>query len=343
MSHVVRGDVWHGHGSDVYGMWCAQGTRPHMEDAHVVLESLGEHIAGEAARAMSLYAVYDGHAGSGAAEFAAETLHACALAHADFLTDPCRALAIACNTCDRLYLERHDADPDDKRFSCGTTALVVLLSPGHVVVSNLGDCRAVLCRGGSALQLSKEHSPSDERARIEAAGGWVTEERELCFKKLHHTDLKDADIRAKAQKNFSWIQTSRINGELAVSRAIGDANYKGERKHRYDWFWPDEDNPGTFTADLVLAEPDVAQHARSADDAFLILACDGLWEVMSNQDAVDRVLSHVADGSTPVECSRRLVEYALRLGSSDNVTAMVIMLGATPADASGAAGAGARA
>ncbi|XP_022737544.1 probable protein phosphatase 2C 75 isoform X2 [Durio zibethinus] len=75
----------------------------------------------------------------------------------------------------------------------GSTAVVALLTPEHIVVANCGDSRAVLCRGGKAIPLSSDHKPdrSDELARIEAAGGRVI-----------------------------FVNGARVEGILAMSRAI---------------------------------------------------------------------------------------------------------------------------
>ncbi|XP_030948605.1 probable protein phosphatase 2C 75 isoform X2 [Quercus lobata] len=78
----------------------------------------------------------------------------------------------------------------------GSTAVVALLTPDHIVVANCGDSRAVLCRGGVAIPLSQDHKPdrSDELARIEAAGGRVIS-----------------------------VNGARVAGILAMSRAIGQS------------------------------------------------------------------------------------------------------------------------
>lgn len=78
----------------------------------------------------------------------------------------------------------------------GCTAVAVMLTPTHIVTANAGDSRALLSRGGANVELSFDHKPGNagETARIVAAGGVVS------FK--------------------------RVDGELAVSRALGDFQYK---------------------------------------------------------------------------------------------------------------------
>ncbi|KAG8375202.1 hypothetical protein BUALT_Bualt10G0075900 [Buddleja alternifolia] len=114
----------------------------------------------------------------------------------------------------------------------GSTAVAVVLTDEHVVVANCGDSRAVLYRGGRVIPLSFDHKPdrADEKVRVEASGGRVF-----------------------------GADTPRVEGILAMSRAIGDR----------------------FLKPYVISEPEVTFTRRDAEDEFLILASDGLWDVMS--------------------------------------------------------------
>ncbi|KAF2225958.1 phosphatase 2C-like domain-containing protein [Elsinoe ampelina] len=135
--------------------------------------------------------------------------------------------------------------------------------------ANVGDARIVLCRNGKALRLSYDHKGSDENEgkRIAGAGG--------------------------------LILNNRVNGVLAVTRALGDAYMK----------------------DLVTGHPYTTETVIQPDiDEFLILACDGLWDVCSDQEAVDLVRS-VQD---PQLASKMLVEHALSRFSTDNLSCMLV-------------------
>jgi len=105
-------------------------------------------------------------------------------------------------------------------------------------------------------------------------------------------------------------------GELALSRSIGDGEYKGALKQE---FWQRE-----FSDDLVIAEPDIVTTELGEDDDFLLLACDGLWDVMDNQAAVDFVSAEYLRASSAEKIARRLVKEALRLGSQDNITLVIV-------------------
>ncbi|KAF2654640.1 protein phosphatase 2C isoform beta [Lophiostoma macrostomum CBS 122681] len=135
--------------------------------------------------------------------------------------------------------------------------------------ANVGDARIVLCRNGRALRLSYDHKGSDENEgrRVASAGG--------------------------------LILNNRVNGVLAVTRALGDAYMK----------------------DLVTGHPYTTETVIQADqDEFLILACDGLWDVCSDQEAVELVRG-IQD---PQVASKTLVDHALARFSTDNLSCMVV-------------------
>eukprot|EP01024_Parvocaulis_polyphysoides_P051412 TRINITY_DN5057_c1_g1_i1.p2 TRINITY_DN5057_c1_g1~~TRINITY_DN5057_c1_g1_i1.p2 ORF type:complete len:386 (+),score=70.29 TRINITY_DN5057_c1_g1_i1:203-1360(+) len=139
----------------------------------------------------------------------------------------------------------------------GCTAVVALIKEAKLYVANAGDSRAVLSRGGKAVQLSEDHKPAldGERSRIVAAGGFLSE----------------------------MAGVTRVNGNLNLSRAIGDLKYKTNEKLQ-----PKDQ--------IITAQPDVQCVDLESDDEFLVLACDGVWDVMSNDQVVDFVRSRLKQG-----------------------------------------------
>ena len=184
---------------------------------------------------------------------------------------------------------RNTLDSMSNRDCSGTTANVAYILPHHIVVANAGDSRAVLGQitktsNGKveAIPMSFDHKPKNEkeRERIIAAGGHVS--------------------------------MGRVDGDLAVSRALGDFIYKNPRR--------------TCEKQKVSPVPDIKIHRRSEDDRFLILACDGIWDVMSNEDAVRFVSSHVAKGWMDMErIASELLDTCLRRGSRDNMSVILIV------------------
>lgn len=169
----------------------------------------------------------------------------------------------------------------------GSTAVAAYVDGMDVWVANAGDSRAILVLGnGEALALSEDHKPNrpDERDRIIRLGGHVI-----------------------------FFGVWRVQGVLAVSRAIGDRMLKP----------------------LVPPTPEVTRHRIERGDARLVLATDGLWDVMDNAQAA----AIVHRCATPQQAASKLVAEALGRGTTDNVTALVVDL-AGAADKVAAATAG---
>lgn len=128
--------------------------------------------------------------------------------------------------------------------SIGCTANVILIDKmKKIYAANAGDSRCVLARKGKAVPLSFDHKPDDEGElkRIEKAGSVVTE--------------------------------GRVDGNLNLSRALGDLKYKTNKELKPEE-WP------------ITANPDVRVEDLTTEDDFVIMGCDGIWETKSNDEMV---------------------------------------------------------
>ncbi|XP_062110434.1 uncharacterized protein LOC133822198 [Humulus lupulus] len=210
------------------GVFSRKGKKKFMEDTHKIASFLQENAS------KRFFGVYDGHGGKKAAEFVAEHLHNNVLEMMKNCAEKEEGVKAGYLKTDQDFLKQ-----DMCSGACCVTA--VIEEGNEVIVSNVGDCRAVLCRGGAAEALTKDHRAEleEERNRIEAKGGYV---------EIHRG---------------AW----RVHGILTVSRSIGDAHLK-------EW---------------VLAEPETKILQLTPDMEFLVLASDGLWEQVRNQEAVDTV------------------------------------------------------
>ncbi|KAL5567249.1 hypothetical protein UlMin_030413 [Ulmus minor] len=123
---------------------------------------------------------------------------------------------------------------NNQNRDAGSTASTAILVGDRLLVENVGDSKAVICRGGNASAVSRDHKPdqTDERQRIEDAGGFVM-----------------------------WARTWRVGGVLVVSRAFGDRLLK----------------------QYVFADPEIQEENIDNSLEFLILASDGLWDVVTNE------------------------------------------------------------
>ncbi|CAL9211098.1 probable protein phosphatase 2C 57 [Musa acuminata AAA Group] len=267
------------------GAWTDIGFRHTMEDAYVCSDNFildyGLQNYGEGPSAF--YGVFDGHGGRHAADFACNNLPRFLLEDEDFPKEIERAVASAFLQTDTAFAEVCSVNSS---LASGTTALAVLVIGRSLVVGNAGDCRAVLCRRGKAIEMSHDHKPacSKERKRIEALGGHVYD--------------------------------GYLNGLLNVARAIGDWHINGMKDH---------DGLGALSA-----EPEVMKMRLTEDDEFLILGCDGIWDVFLSQNAVDFARRKLQEHNDPAVCCKELVDEALKRKSSDNLAVVLVCFQSKP-------------
>ncbi|MBS0620701.1 MAG: protein serine/threonine phosphatase 2C family protein [Verrucomicrobia bacterium] len=237
------------------------GRRPSMEDEH--LATSFNLISGQHTYPIQLFGVFDGHGGGEASRFVKDhledTLHK---ALREFCPKELTDEGIwhaLKATCDRL-------DREFGKRKSGTTAVISMLLNGRLWTANVGDSRAIL---DSGIQLSEDAKPSDPRylKGIQKLGGNVI--------------------------------AGRVNGCLAVARAIGD-NLVG----------------------AVSAQPKIT--VCNAPKGHLILTCDGIYDVSSTRQVAEAVRAHGELSSA--QLAKNLVYSAFAAGSTDNLTALVIKL-----------------
>ncbi|XP_010533986.1 PREDICTED: probable protein phosphatase 2C 11 [Tarenaya hassleriana] len=243
-----------------YGYSSLKGKRATMED---FFETRVSELDGQM---VAFFGVFDGHGGARTAAYLKDNLFKNLISHPGFIKDTKTAIVEAFKQTDEEYLNEEKG----QQKNAGSTASTALLLGNKLIVANVGDSRVVASRSGSAVPLSIDHKPdrSDERQRIEEAGGFII-----------------------------WAGTWRVGGILAVSRAFGDKQLKP----------------------YVIAEPEIQEEDISTVE-FIIIASDGLWNVMSNKDAV-AIARDILDTEA---ASRKLVQEAYARGSCDNITCIVV-------------------
>lgn len=273
------------------GSYADIGSRLTMDDEHLCIDDLSAHIGSlfKVPTPSAFYAVFDGHGGPDAAAYIKRNAIRLFFEDADLpQTSDIDAVFLREleNSHRKAFLlaDLALADESSVRSSCGTTALTALVLGRHLLIANAGDCRAVLCRKGVAVEMSQDHRPSylPELKRVQESGG--------------------------------YIDDGYLNGSLSVTRALGD----WELKLPFG------------SASPLIADPDVQQLMLTKDDEFLILGCDGIWDVISSQCAVSLVRRGLRRHNDPQQCARELVMEATRLNSSDNLTAIVICFSSPP-------------
>lgn len=171
-------------------------------------------------------------------------------------------------------------DPAFANDPSGCTAVAALLVAGpdsetkqgkkarKILVANAGDSRSVLSVQGEAKAMSIDHKPGNkgENARIVSAGGFV--------------------------------EFGRVNGNLALSRAIGDFEFKQNFSLE-----PEQQ--------IVTADPEIITHDVDGDEEFLVLACDGIWDCLSSQQVVDFVRRQIANGKDLKDICEEAIDRCL--------------------------------
>jgi len=255
-----------------------------MEDAHATVLSLPTQEAG---KKISFFGVYDGHGGDSVAHFTGLNLHNFIAKEEAFTQGNYeQALKNGFLAVDEALLadSRYNDDPS----GCTATCCIVT-DDNRIFTANAGDSRTVLGCRGQSKPLSFDHKPQNEieKARICAAGGYV--------------------------------DFGRVNGNLALSRAIGDFEFKKN---------------GSISAErqIVTAFPDVTEHQITPDDEFIVVACDGIWDCQSSEEVIKFVRRGIAAGQELHKICENLMDNCMAPSSEtggvgcDNMTVVIIGL-----------------
>ncbi|CAH2077915.1 unnamed protein product [Thlaspi arvense] len=307
----------------LYGVTSICGRRPEMEDAvstipRFLQSSTNSLVDGRfnPQSTAHFFGVYDGHGGSQVANYCRERMH---LALAEEIAKEKPMLCDGDTWQEKwkraLFNSFLRVDSEIESVApetVGSTSVVAVVFPTHIFVANCGDSRAVLCRGKTALPLSTDHKPDreDEAARIEAAGGKV----------------------------IRW-NGARVFGVLAMSRSI-------------ETFFLTETCIGTgdrYLKPSIIPDPEVTAVKRVKEDDCLILASDGVWDVMTDEEACEMARKRILlwhkknavagdaslltderrkEGKDPAAMSAAeyLSKLALQRGSKDNISVVVVDL-----------------
>lgn len=329
-----------------YGVSTMQGWRIHMEDAHICESSINlledsNNSNASANSEISLFAVFDGHGGTYAAQYSAKHFVRVFSSQTKFqefcakqqqtltnLSESEKALKdreelelLECALTD-AFLELDDllyestqqkeeptennqsedaemtnndeGDEDDDHLNdeSGTTAVIVLLTPKWLICANAGDSRAV---------YSKAFPPDNTNQAVPLSYD-------------HKPDDEEEERRIIEAQGY--VSGGRVDGDLAVSRGFGDFRFKSNSEK-------------SKTEQRVIALPDIIVHNRDFDgkDKFLVLACDGIWDVFTNKECVDCIHQILDEGEKDFGLlCEEVLDLALDRGSKDNMTCLIVRL-----------------
>lgn len=309
-----------------YGFAEMPGYRIEMEDAmchcyplHTAMPTIKQETPKKCA--VGFFGVFDGHGDGGfASRYVADSIVQCLTETEEWKNQKCgedtksisEALICACR----------DVDVDLRAMATGksvqdggSTGVIAIVTENDIIVGNVGDSRCIGIRKNesdgsiAAIALSTDHTPGleGEKERIINAGLEVISET---FPDPHN-DGKDTTLY-KIQKS----ERDRI----AVARAFGDFDYKANSSLNAE-------------EQAIICTPEIMVHPTK-DLQYLVLACDGVWDVMSNEEVGKFVVEKVIEISNggELDCEvlpaigDELLKHCLEKGSSDNMSVMIIAL-----------------
>ncbi|CAL5039693.1 unnamed protein product [Urochloa decumbens] len=282
-----------------FGLSSMQGWRATMEDAHSALLDLDNDTA--------FFGVFDGHGGKVVAKFCAKYLHR------EVLNSEAYAAGDLGAAVHRAYF-RMDEMMRGQRGWRELQALGDKINQFTGIIEGLiwspkggdsndrhddwafeegphSDFTGPNCGSTACVALIRNRqlvvaNAGDSRCVISRNGQAYSLSRD------HKPELEAE--RERIQSAGGYIQMGRVNGTLNLSRAIGDMEFKQNK-----FLSPDKQ--------ILTANPDINIVELCDDDDFLVLACDGIWDCMSNQQLVDFIREHInTEESLSAVCERVL-------------------------------------
>jgi len=239
---------------------------------------------------VAYFCVCDGHGGIRAAEYVKTHLFNNIIKHPQFKRDPEGAIRAGFAITENNYSDY--AKLQDIDGMVGTTVTSVLIVDNALYVANIGDSQAVLCSNGKEFILTEAHIPSNpsENSRILLDGGCILSCKNGS-KRLGHPIWNPKFVN------------------LGITRAIGDLYFKNSE-------YIGEKKSG------LIAIPNLMKWNLTVDDDFLVIASDGLWDVVSPKEVIYLVISKMHLDCD--EICEHLIDISKKRSSEDNITILLV-------------------
>lgn len=285
------------------GVCSKQGRRPYQEDMYSIhpiltpqifssyipphLQINYSNIVGETA----FFGLFDGHAGGQCSKFLGQRLAN------NLLLDPTFSSNLSTSLV-QTYLRTNEEflKEIDNRCHAGSTGLTAVIRDNKLVIANVGDCRAVLVRTSVDNQSKSNETDSFVNYGNSAILQITTDHKPSCLEEQKRIQHLGGQV-------VNCMGVYRVNRVLAVSRAFGNRTLRS----------------------VIIPDADIFERTISNLDDFLIIASDGLWDVLSLKDIVEACNSPFLL-KKPQLISDHLVNLSLSRGSMDNVTCIVVNL-----------------
>ncbi|CAD8178547.1 unnamed protein product [Paramecium octaurelia] len=251
----------------------------------------------------SFFGVYDGHGGQGCVNFLRDNLHQYISKQKEFPWNPIVAIKKGFEAAERDFLsfalQQYCKNQAERSGSC---AIISLIVGDYCYVANVGDCRAILSsdKGKKYFDLSIDHKPQNESARIQQGGG-----------QIYQTSItNDKGIQIQGPLRV-------FPGRLSVSRAFGDIEAKNEQ-------FGGKPN-------VVIAQPDIKIFRITNQHDFIVLGCDGIFDKMNSQEVIDEIWSDLKKNKDNYNLHAQIssavdavIKEVVIRKSGDNITLLIV-------------------
>ena len=250
------------------------------------------------------FAVYDGHGGKGCSIYLKENLHNNIK---EFSKQGIKeAIEI---TEEKFKVEQALNEKGEISDSSGSCGIMAMIQNNKIIIANVGDSRLVLFKNGKVFFSTEDHKPNTEteKKRIKNAGGEI-------YQTFTYFPLRQNGREIEAP----WRV---LPGRLSVSRTFGDVEAK--------------DPKFGGIGGVVMALPDITEFDLDDEFNFMVIGCDGIFDVLSNEEILECVkivlnekkVEDINEDNIHDLCgdfAGMIVKGAIAKDSSDNVSCIVV-------------------
>ena len=253
------------------------------------------------------FGVYDGHGGSGCSIYLKNNLH-------KFIKNFSKeAIKEAINKTEEKFLKEEALDEKgEEKDQSGSCGIMAMIQKNKCIISNVGDSRLVVYKKNSVFFCTQDHKPGSniEKERITKAGG-----------KIYQTPSLFPLYQNGKEIEIPWRV---LPGRLSVSRTFGDIEAKNEK------FGGNKN--------VVVALPDITEIELNEEFNLIVLGCDGIFDVLSNEEILECVKivlkeKNIKEINDEVNISElcgdfaeMIIKSSLAKDSFDNVSCIVIAI-----------------
>ena len=250
------------------------------------------------------FGVYDGHGGKGCSIYLKENLHNNIKEFSKLGIK--QAIEI---TEEKFKVEEALKENGELNDSSGSCGIMAMIQGNKCIIANVGDSRLVLFRNGKVSFSTEDHKPNTEieKRRIKLAGGEVYQTFTILPLRQNGKEI-EAPWRV-------------LPGRLSVSRTFGDIEAK--------------DPKFGGVSGVVVALPDITEIELDEEYNFMILGCDGIFDVLDNEELMEcfkivlkeKKIEEINEDDIHELCgdlAAMIVKSAIAKDSSDNVSCIVV-------------------